>query len=100
VARFRFAAAARDDLAAILAHIAADNPPAAARMRARFEQRVRLLAGAPAIGRPRGDLRPALRSSAVGNYLLFYRATSDGIEIARVLHGMRDIEAIFRDESP
>jgi toxin ParE1/3/4 len=27
----------------------------------------------------------------VGNYLIFYRPISDGIEIVRVLHGARDI---------
>ena len=29
------------------------------------------------------------------NHLVFYRCIKDGIEIIRVLHGARDIEAIF-----
>lgn len=42
---------------------------------------------------------PALRSSPVGNYLIFYRPLPDGIEILRVLHGARDIAAILFDEA-
>jgi len=29
------------------------------------------------------------------NYLIFYRAVSEGIEVVRVLHGARDIERIL-----
>lgn len=32
-------------------------------------------------------------------YLIFYRLFEQGIEIVRVLHGARDIEGIFEDES-
>jgi toxin ParE1/3/4 len=99
MARFRFTATARTDLQGILAYIAADSPTAATRMLARFERQARILADNPGIGRPREDLRPALRSFAVGSYLLFYRAVADGIEIVRVLHGRRDIGAVFADES-
>ena len=30
------------------------------------------------------------------NHLIFYRAATDGIEIVRVLHGARDIRALFK----
>lgn len=33
---------------------------------------------------------------AVGNYVIYYRPTQDALEIVRVLHGARDVEAIFR----
>jgi toxin ParE1/3/4 len=29
------------------------------------------------------------------NYLIFYRPTEDGIDIVRVLHGSRDLDALF-----
>lgn len=32
------------------------------------------------------------------NHLIFYRPTSDGIDLIRVLHGARDIAAIFEHE--
>jgi plasmid stabilization system protein ParE len=31
----------------------------------------------------------------VGNFLIFYRAAADGIEIVRVLDGRRDIQRAF-----
>ena len=49
----------------------------------------------PGIGRARPELRPDLRSFAVGRYVIFYRATREGIEVVRVIHGMRDIDRIF-----
>lgn len=45
-------------------------------------------------GRP--DIAPDLRYYPVGNYLIFYRPTETEIQVARVLHGARDIQAIFR----
>jgi toxin ParE1/3/4 len=32
---------------------------------------------------------------AVGNYVVFYRPIENGIEVVRVLHGRRDIAALF-----
>jgi toxin ParE1/3/4 len=36
-----------------------------------------------------------MRGFPVGNYVIFYRDTSEHIEIVRVLHGARDIENLF-----
>ena len=41
------------------------------------------------------DLRPDLRSLAVGKHVIFYRPSPNGIEVVRVLQGKRDIEATF-----
>ena len=98
MAAFRFSRAARADVTGILAYIAKDSPHAAAGMLDRFEQQARKLAAAPGIGRSRAELRPGLRSVGVGSYVIFYRAVADGIEIVRVLHGRRDIEAIMTAE--
>jgi toxin ParE1/3/4 len=45
---------------------------------------------------PANDLSPDLRSFVVGRYLIFDRPLSDGIEVVRVLHGARDVEAVLR----
>jgi toxin ParE1/3/4 len=95
MARAIFAPAAVADLAAIEEHIAADNPRAAAALLDRFERQSQNLAAQPGIGRQRPDLQPGLRSLAVGRYVIFYRATERGIEVVRVLHGMRDIDRIL-----
>jgi toxin ParE1/3/4 len=31
-------------------------------------------------------------------YLIFYRTLPDGIEVIRVLHGMRDLDRIFGEQ--
>jgi toxin ParE1/3/4 len=55
-----------------------------------------LLAGQPLLGRLRPELAPNLRNFPVGNHVIFYRPIDNGIEVARVLHGARDIDALFR----
>ena len=39
-----------------------------------------------------------LRSFPFGRYVIFYLALPGGIEIVRVLHGARDLDAIFHPE--
>ena len=41
---------------------------------------------------------PNFRSLPVGNYVIFYRSTHDGIELGRVLRGVRDMTALLRAE--
>ena len=54
-----------------------------------------LVAGQPLLGRLCPELAPNLRSFPVGNYVIFYRPIDNGIEVARVLHGARDIDSLF-----
>lgn len=37
-----------------------------------------------------------MRSFPVGRYIVFYMPLDDGVVVIRVLHGSRDIDAIFR----
>lgn len=55
-----------------------------------------MLAATPKAGRSRPELEPSMRSFVVGNYLVFYRVCPDGIEVARVLHGHRDLQSLLR----
>jgi toxin ParE1/3/4 len=50
----------------------------------------------PEIGTERPDLFEGIRVTYVWNYLVFYQLTDDQIVIERVLHGARDIEALFK----
>jgi toxin ParE1/3/4 len=95
MSRYRVDPEARSDLDAIYDYIARDNPRAAEALLDKIRTRFRLLAEQPSIGRTRPELAPRLRGLPVGNYLIFYRPTDDGVEIARVLHGSRDIDALF-----
>ena len=49
----------------------------------------------PGIGRSRKDLRPDLFSFPVGKHVLFYRPQPGGIVLVRVIHGARDLPALF-----
>ena len=86
---------AESDLDAIWFYIAQDSPGQATRFLRTIDEKCRTLADAPMIGRSRPELAPGLRSLPVGNYAIFYRPIEDGIEIVRVLHQSRDIEALF-----
>ena len=86
---------AEADLDDIWWYIAQDNPEAADRLLDRIEERCRSLARFPEMGASRGELMSGLRSLPIGNYVVFYLRIEDGIEIVRVLPGMRDIDAFF-----
>jgi toxin ParE1/3/4 len=45
----------------------------------------------------RPDLGAGILGFPVEDYVIFYRQVSTGIEVVRVLHGARDIEALFHD---
>ncbi|MEO5755230.1 MAG: type II toxin-antitoxin system RelE/ParE family toxin [Mesorhizobium sp.] len=47
----------------------------------------------PFSGAPRDDIAPGIRHLIVSEYLTLYRVGDDVIEIIRVLHGKRNIEA-------
>lgn len=87
---------AEADLLEIWLYIAEEGGlPAADRVLLSVDQKCQALAGSPGMGRRREELAPGLRSFPVGNYVVFYRVREDAIEVIRVLHGARDIEAIF-----
>jgi toxin ParE1/3/4 len=52
----------------------------------------------PFSGRPRNELVEGMRSIVVHPYLVFYRPSDAAVEIVRVLHGRRDLDAIFADD--
>jgi toxin ParE1/3/4 len=96
MARLTIAGSARADLREIRDHIAKDNPQAARRLIERFRATARKLAQTPGMGRSRQeDLRPGLFSFPVGSYVLFYQMQPGGIVLVRVVHGGRDLPAIF-----
>lgn len=95
MSRFRLAELAKTDLAEIRQYIARDKPGAADRQIARFFQRFVMLSRNPEMGQRRPDLGADLRALAVGNYIIIYRPASEGIEIARVVSGFRNLDALF-----
>jgi toxin ParE1/3/4 len=82
----------------IWAYIAADNPHAADRLLNTSDSKISLLVENPKLGRARSDIAPDLRYLPVGNYLILYRGIPEGIEVVRVLHGARNLRAIFHGD--
>ncbi len=86
------------DLAEIWAYIANDSPDQADHFADLLAIKFQALARRPGLGRPRPELASDLRSFTVGRYVIFYLPISRGVEIVRVLHWSRDIEATFENE--
>jgi toxin ParE1/3/4 len=87
--RLQRTAQAETDLIQIWAYIARDNPPAADQLLDLLDAKSLLLARNPMLGMARDDLAKSLRYFPVGRYLILYRIISGGIEVVRVVHGMR-----------
>jgi toxin ParE1/3/4 len=51
------------------------------------------------MGRARDGLSPGLCSMPVGRYVIFYEPLHDGIDVVRVLHSARDVDAQFGKDS-
>ena len=92
---YRYSSDANSDIEGIVLYIFDLNPVAAHHFLDTFEETCELLAGHPLIGRPRPELGEGLRSFPVGNYLIFYTMASDGINVARVIYGGRNLPAVF-----
>jgi toxin ParE1/3/4 len=86
---------AEQDIGDIWLFIAEDDEAAANRVKDRLLEVFRMLAANPGAGRARDEIRKGLRSYPVSNYIVFYRVWRDGIIVARVLHGARDLPRLF-----
>jgi toxin ParE1/3/4 len=89
---------ARIDLAEIWDYIADDSEARADAFIETIDHKFHALAAQPNMGRGRDELAGSLRSLPVGRYVIFYRPIPGGVEIIRVLHGSRDLDAIFHSE--
>ncbi|WP_293343044.1 type II toxin-antitoxin system RelE/ParE family toxin [Microcoleus sp. CAWBG58] len=95
MAGYILAPSAKRDMKEIAGYIAQFNPDSARRLTQAIKQQCKLLANFPNMGRNQDDFEPGLQSFPVENYLIFYRAVGEGVEIVRVLSGYQDLEAIF-----
>jgi toxin ParE1/3/4 len=97
MARYDVTDEAKDDLFEIWRYIAVHGSVGRAEQQnLRFYERFQFLAENPLIGRVRPELAPDIRSFADGTYVILYKPADYGVEIVRVVHGSRDIEALFR----
>lgn len=89
---------AEEDLDQIWDYVAreSDSIEIADRLIDSLTDRFYLLSIQPYLGRRRDEeLRPGIRSFPVDDYVVLYRVDGGDVLILRVLHGRRNIEALF-----
>ena len=97
----QFSPQAWDDMRAIVAYIASDNPEAAARFVPALEETYAQLEALPGMGRVRHFGRKDLQGIRIipitgfEHYLLFYTALRKHMKVLRILHAARDFPTIF-----
>lgn len=86
---------AERDLAEIWAYIAEDSPRAATSFIEQIEAKFTPLLEFPGMGAPRDMLAAGLRAVPFKNYCIYYTFTDADVTIVRVVHGARDVRAMF-----
>lgn len=94
-----FSVAAEKDLEEIGDFVAADNPRRAVSFIREILELCTKIGTAPLGYVARPELGENLRSCSHGRYLIIFQPTDDEILIVRVLHGARNIVALFTDIS-
>ena len=90
--QIRYSPGAREDLHGIWSQVARDNGPVAAgRKWDRIEQRAALLADHPEMGPARPEIGDDARHLVFERWLILYRKTAGGIEVIRIVDGVRDL---------
>lgn len=86
------------DILDIWDHIAEDSIEQADRWVDKLDEKFKLIATQPSMGRARNELAANVRSFPFGRYVIFYEPIDDGIDVVRVLHSARDIDAVFGED--
>jgi len=92
MARVIYSPEAESDLLGIASFIARDKPSAARQWVKLLQDKCELLATHPRVGEEKpGFGVQGCRVFSVGSYVIFFRAVEQGIEVARIVHGSRDM---------
>lgn len=92
------------DLIELATYIAEDNLDASDRFLAAAEETFKQLGNMPGMGKPCEFSNPNLAEvrqqpiKKFRKYLVFYRISDIGVEIIRVIHSARDVEAILDED--
>ena len=95
MSNYSFSDEAIQDLDDICEYIAGSHPRAASRLFDAIRQKCKLVAGFPNMGKSYEILSPGLRGFTFEDYIIFYYPRVDGIDVARVVSGYRDLESLF-----
>lgn len=83
------------DILDVWDHIAEDSLEQADRWIDNLDEKLKLIATQPLMGRARGELAAGMRSFPFGRYIIFYAPVDGGIDVVRVLHSARDVDTPF-----
>lgn len=97
--RLAFTPLAEQDLEAIADYIAVDNPVRALSFVRELRAQCQRIALNPPGYRLRQELGKGIRSCAHGHYVIFFESDPYAVLIVRILHGARDIPAVFGVET-
>ena len=92
---FRLSRQAEKDLEDIWVYLTQQDELLADKRIAQILNRLPMLSQYPNMGKQREDILVGLRSFPVKPYVIFYDQISDGIEVIRILHQARDVDAEF-----
>ena len=95
MSNYSFSDEAVKDLNTICEYIAQNSPSAASKLFDAIRHKCKLVAGFPNMGKSYEQLSPNLRGFNIEEYIIFYYPREDGIDIARVISGYRDLESLF-----
>lgn len=99
MATVAFSPTSRQDLLDIGDYIAKDSRAKARRFISELREQCQRIGDAPMGYAGREDLAPGLRMAALGRYVIFFRLIDGSVRIERVLHGARDLPALFARSS-
>ena len=89
---------AEQDLEAIADYIAADSPVRALNFVRELCAQCQCITLNPPGYRLRPELGDGIRSCAHGRYVIFFESDHDAVKVLRILHGARDLPAVFHAE--
>ena len=86
---------AEADLAEISEYVGARSPKAAARLLRQILALCHRICDNPLSYSACERVRPGLRRGLLRPYLVFFTVDQDGVRIERIVHGARDLSALF-----
>lgn len=92
---YSFSDVAVQDLEKLCEYLAQSEPKVAGKIFDAIRQKCNLVAGFPLMGKSYAQLAPNLRGFIVDEYIIFYYPRTDGIDVARVVSGYRDLDSLF-----
>lgn len=96
--RIVFTVQAEEDLEEIGDYIAADNPARAVSFVGEIREHCAKIALSPLAYAARPELGEGIRACSHKRYLIVFKPSEEEVLIVRILHGARDLPALFQGE--